>query len=131
MNDEFYIGYNSAAPSGLGRFTRRIVIGVACLGVAVCGTLLLLQSRYPAKTFDYGVVKPWTGVIAEVPYPTLVANDGASYLLVAPGKHGFRSDGLAGQAVRLEGTRIQYGPNRMLEVMSRPEPIGRTVNVSS
>jgi hypothetical protein len=131
VNDEFYIGYNPAAPAGLRRFIRRVVIALACLAAAACGLILSFQSRYSARTFEFGIVKPWRGVIAAVPYPALVADNGSSYLLVAPGKHEFRSESLVGRAVQLNGTLIQFESNRMLEVASVPEPTAIAVNVSA
>ncbi|MDZ4800887.1 MAG: hypothetical protein SGI92_22235 [Bryobacteraceae bacterium] len=124
MNDEFYIGYADRAPAGLARFVRRVVIAVAGFTLAICVALLTWQSRFPQKLFEYGITKSWTGAIVAAPYPTLIGPDGANYLLVAPGKHGFEPGDLAGQSVRLEGTLIQFGPNRMLEVASPPQPLG-------
>src|SRR5262249_51752151 len=49
-------------------------------------------------------------------YPTLIGADGVSWLLVAPGKHGFTDGAPAGSMVRLRGERIYRGDNRMIEV---------------
>lgn len=121
MNDEFYIGYNSHAPTTLARFVRRVVVGIACVSVALCGVVIVSQSRNLSKTFEYGDVKPWTGTIVAAPYPALIATDGIPWLLVSPGKHGFDPSDSVGHSVRIMGTRIQYGSNRMLEVAAPPE----------
>ena len=72
MSDDFYVGYNPKAPSTLAGFIRRVVLGLGVATVGVCVLVLLYQSRSPAKVFEFGVVKPWTGVMTVSPYPALI-----------------------------------------------------------
>lgn len=117
--NEFYVGYVPHAPDGLARFVRRVVLTASFVTIATGAALLVGQMPQDAKTFEYGTVKQREGTIVATPYPALIpTGGGAPFLLVAPGKHGFRAGELLGQRVRLDGTLIQFGENRMLQVVS-------------
>jgi len=116
--NDFYIGYLPDSPESQGRFTRRIVIVLILLVLAVLSALIFGQERLPAANFEFGTIRHFEGTIKSSPYPTLVAPD-SRYLLVAPGKHG--ADELvrdfAGKNVSLGAKRISRDGRTMLEVM--------------
>lgn len=118
MNDEFYVGYAPKAPAWLARIVTRIA-AVFVLAALAIGTLLIFnQPPFAASKFEYGEYREYSGTIEEWPYPILLAND-SSYLLVAPGKHGLSDivKGLQGKNVRVKGSLIERGSDRMLEVL--------------
>jgi hypothetical protein len=129
MNDDFYVGYLPKAPAGLGKKIRRLAIGLV-LAACVAGAVLILdQPPYAASRFEYGNFREYAGVIDEWPYPILQTGE-ASFLLVAPGKHGLANavKGLQGKSVRLQGALIERAEDRMLEV--RPESLRETAPVA-
>jgi len=117
MNNDFYVGHLSKAPSSLAKWLKRIVSAVMLSGLAVGVLLIFDQSPFAASKFEYGVYREYSGIIENWPYPTLRTADTA-YLLVAPGKHGFSEAGkLQGRGVHLQGALIERGPDHMLEVL--------------
>jgi hypothetical protein len=122
-DEEFFIGYAPPMPPRLGRFVRRLVIGIGCLVVIMAATLASGHLRLEGGTFEFGHPKSFSGTIIERPYPLLrldsVDSDVEPWpLLVAPGKHGADAlvSGLAGRHLTLTGTRIQRGAHTMIEV---------------
>jgi hypothetical protein len=115
---DFFVGY-LPAPPGLQRFLRRTVASLFAAAAGIGGALLLGQQPFPSAVFEYGVVRPFEGTIAADPYPRLIAQDGRSFLLVSPGKHG--AEELArefeGAAVRFNAQRIYREETTMLEVL--------------
>jgi len=87
-------------------------------GLAVGALLIFDQPPFAASKFEYGEYREYSGVIEEWPYPILLTSD-SSFLLVAPGKHGLSAvvKGLQGMSIRLKGSLIERGPDRMLEVL--------------
>jgi hypothetical protein len=118
MNDEFYVGYLPKAPRALGRRIALITAGLMATGLAVALALIRDQPAFADSRFEFGVYRDYSGVIEEWPYPILRSGD-SSFLLVAPGKHGFSeaAKGWQGKSVRLTGSLIERGPDRMLEVV--------------
>jgi hypothetical protein len=118
MNDEFYVGYLAKAPAGLGKVMAWISAGILLAGCVVGAVLILDQPPFAAGRFEYGEYREYTGSIEEWPYPILVTSD-ASFVLVAPGKHGLteRFKGLQGGSVQLKGSLIERGGDKMLEVL--------------
>jgi hypothetical protein len=112
---EFYVGY-LPMPAKLKAAIRRIVIAIGILVAGVAIALVFEQSPFAASVFEYGQDRDFEGVLSPQPYPTLIGADGASWLLVAPGKHGFKNDLPAGSIVRLRGERIYRGDDRIIEV---------------
>jgi hypothetical protein len=122
MSDDFYIGYVPKAPPSLGRRMSRIAAGIGAVALIAGGVLILGQPPFAASRFEYGVTRDYAGVIEEWPYPMLVTGN-ASFLLIAPGKHGLSREvrGLEHTSVRLRGSLIEHPPDRMIEVV--PESI--------
>jgi hypothetical protein len=127
LNDEFYIGYLPKAPSGTAGFVRRVIVGLAILGVIMAVALVFSQMPFAKSYFEYGNLRDFEGTIQREPYPSLLvarpgqakAGESASeYLLVAPGKHGAGEllAGLAGKSVKLRGQLIYRDGETMVEV---------------
>ncbi len=114
---EFYIGYLPRAPRNIGRFVVRIVAALCAFGAAAAILLVLSQSPFAASTFEYQQYREYTGTIEAWPYPILLSK-GHSFLLVAPGKHGFTGNSTN---VRLKGALIHREGVEMLEVL--PESV--------
>src|SRR5215471_12478029 len=115
MNDEFYIGYLPKAPALLSKWLKRAVAALFVLGTASGLWLTIGQPSFADSKFEYGVSREYSGALEEWPYPMLRTSDG-SFLLVATGKHGLSAAAFTGKSVRLKGTLIQRGADRMLEV---------------
>lgn len=117
MNGDFYIGYVPKAPASITRWITSIAI-VIVLGAMAIGALLILnQPPFAKSTFEYGIYREYSGVIEAWPYPMLRTAD-TTFLLVAPGKHGFSEvSRLQGRGVRLQAALIARGQDRMLEVL--------------
>src|SRR5437773_10953915 len=131
--EESCIGYAPPMPPRLGRFVRRVVIGIGCFVVIVAVTLASGHLRLEGGTYEFGHPKSFSGTIVQRPYPALRLDGVDSIvepwpLLVAPGKHGADAlvRGLEGRHLSLTGTRIQRGAHTMIEV----EPASLPSNVS-
>jgi hypothetical protein len=117
MNSDFYVGYLPKTPAALAKWLTRTASAIFLGGLAVGVLLIFDQPPFAASKFEYGVYREYSGVIEEWPYPMLRTAD-TTYLLVAPGKHGFTEAGkLQGHSVHLQAALIERGPDRMLEVM--------------
>jgi len=125
MNDDFYVGYLPKAPAGLGKMVALIATGILLAGLIASGLLIFGQPPFAASKFEYGEYRDYSGVIEEWPYPILVT-DSASFLLVAPGKHGLSDavKGLQGKHVQLKGSLIERTPDRMIEVVPASIAVG-------
>ena len=125
MNQDFYIGYSPKAPVLLGRWVARLVTVLLLAGLAAGALLTLRQAPFANSKFEFGDFREYSGVIEEWPYPIL-RTAGSTFLLVAPGKHGVAGavKGLQGKSVRLKGSLIERGRDRMLEVL--PESLRET-----
>ena len=124
MNDEFYIGWQSNAPPGIGSQVRRAIVFLLALAVVLGALVAVAQRTIGLSVFEWGRVKSFTGILKSEPYPHLLvqrpgASNGngaySSYYLVKPFKFGF-DDGTAkrldGQSVSLKGTLIYRGNHR-------------------
>jgi hypothetical protein len=118
MNEDFYVGYSPKAPVDLGRTVARIAAGIVLAGCIAGAFIIFGQSPFAASNFEFGVYNDYVGIVEEWPYPILVT-DKASFLLVAPGKHGLTDavTGLQEKRVRLKGALIERGLDRMIEVV--------------
>ncbi len=116
MSEEFYVGYLAKAPDSLAKWIKRAVAALLA-GVLTAGVVLIFdQPPFATSRFEYGAFREFQGVIAEWPYPTLQTAT-RSFLLVAPGKHGFsEAAAFDGKAVRLQGSLIGRAGDQMLEI---------------
>jgi hypothetical protein len=117
-HSEFYIGYEPPMPPRLARFVRRVVLTIVSCAVVWGFVLVDGHSRLEGGNFAFGQVESFAGRLAQRPFPALIAADGTTRLLVAPGKHG--ADGLVlgsdGMDAKLSGRSIQRGHRIMIEV---------------
>jgi len=97
---------------------KRIVVFLLLTSATIAGILALAQNPFTHSTFEYGKFQPYAGTLEEWPVPVLSAKD-ANYLLVGAGKHGVAEAvrGLDHQLVTLNGSLIQRGSMRMLELL--------------
>jgi hypothetical protein len=116
-DDDFYIGYETPIPVR----SRSLVVGAVFMcvatAVAVAGVLVATQRPFAAASFAFGHPSEWTGTVRMDPYPTLETETGR-ILIAGPGKRG--ADGsvheFRGRHVRLEGSLIERGSHRMVEI---------------
>jgi hypothetical protein len=75
------------------------------------------QGPFTASRFEYGVYRDYEGELVEWPYPALITVE-QHFLLVGQGKFGVADlvRGRDGSLVRLRGSLISRGPDRMLEI---------------
>ncbi len=127
-HDDFYVGYVDETPPGVGRFARRLAVGLVVLAAATGLGLALLLERFDEGVFEYGTVRDYTGELLVDPHPRLITADGPAegYLLVAVGKHGLDVGEAPGRPrpnassreIELTGTLIRNPEAAMLEVHS-------------
>ena len=129
MNDEFYIGWEAKASPGIGKTVRKTVLSLLLLTLIVAMALAYSQHTIGVSVFEWGTVKPFSGVLKLKPYPhLLVPRPGATdsqisfstYGLVAPFKFGLDREKLAaldGKTISLQGTLIYRGNQTMVEAL--------------
>ena len=115
MTEDFYVGYSPKAPARLARRVAWTAAGIVFAGLAAGAVLLLNQPSFADSKFEFGVVREYTGTIEEWPV-AMLRTSARNFLLVAPGKHGLAVAGYQGKSVRLSGSLIERGADRMLEV---------------
>lgn len=129
MNEDFYIGWEDKSAPRVRRFLRTQVVILMTGVLAFALVLAARQHTIGAGVFEWGTVKPFTGILQLKPYPhLLVSRPGAtgtqgnfsSYYLVAPFKFGLdrkRFSALEGKVVLLKGTLIYRGNQTMVEAL--------------
>jgi hypothetical protein len=129
-SEEFYIGWQSRAPVGIGSHIRKTVTGLSLAVLVVAFLLPLGQRTIGLAVFEWGTVKDFSGTLQSRPYPHLLVQrpgKGAgwsAYYLVAPFKFGLQDgmiQALEGKQVTLKGTLIYRANQTMIEV--QPESI--------
>ncbi len=128
MSDEFYIGWEARAASGIGKTVRKTVIALLLMALLAPVVLAVSQRMIGESVFEWGTVKQFSGVFQARPYPCLLVprpHSGtgqlafSSYYLVKPLKHGIDPETAArleGKSVTLKGTLIYRGNQTMIEV---------------
>jgi hypothetical protein len=119
--EEFYVGYLTHLPQGIGKLMRTVVI--ALFGIILLVVLMIVfgLQKLPLSSFEFGQEREFTGVIKALPSPTLLVREGNSltqFLLVAAGKHGADVNEFDGKKVKLTGTRIFRDGITMLEIVN-------------
>ena len=121
MIDDFYIGYDSTMAPGLARRIRAAAGVLLALAVLLPLVLIAALGRFSNGVFEYGRTRTVVGQLVEFPYPAIeVAGPApASYWLVGPGKHGAAAlvRGLDGRTVRVRGSLIERGGEKMLQLV--------------
>lgn len=123
--EEFYVGYQPQAPTGLGRFLKWLTAGLWLTGMTVAAVVVLGQQPFAAAVFEFGTVRAFEGTLVTAPVPMLVverpgasAATSSAYALVNPGKVGVTGvDHLNGQRVRVDGTLIYRDDQTMIEIV--------------
>ena len=129
MNDDFYIGWEAKATSGIGKFARRVVglLLIGAIGFALA--FAVAQHSIGGSVFEWGTVKQFSGILKLQPYPHLLVpragtqlaqHTFSTYYLVAPFKHGLDREqysALDGKTVSLQGTLIYRGNQSMVEAL--------------
>jgi len=134
--DEFYIGWQTKAPPGIGAHVRKTVVSLLFVAVAAAIVLALAQRTIGVAVFEWGTLKTFNGTLRIEPYPhLLVQRPGQSggqsaYYLVAPFKFGLKPDAIAaldGRPVTLTGTLIYRGNKTMIEArLESIKPVATT-----
>src|SRR3989454_11073858 len=140
QSDEFYIGWEAKAASGIGKTVRKIVVALLLLALLAPVMLAVSQRMIGASVFEWGTHKTFSGILQTTPYPHLLVPrpgnaDGlprfSTYYLVAPWKFGLNPQAIAmfaGKSVTLKGTLIYRGNQTMIE--TKPEWIQANANAS-
>ncbi|MDX2154195.1 MAG: hypothetical protein SFV54_25870 [Bryobacteraceae bacterium] len=99
---------------------KSVVIALLAGSAALAALLAIAQSPFAPSRFEFGLFREYEGDLFEWPHPLLIGDDGRRYLLVVAGKHGAaeRVRGFDGKRVRLRGSLIERGSDRMLEIDS-------------
>jgi len=129
QSDEFYIGWEAKAASGIGKTVRKIVAALFLLALFAPVVLAVSQRMIGASVFEWGTHKTFSGILQTTPYPhLLVPRPGnangltrfSTYYLVGPWKFGLNPQAIAmfaGKSVTLKGTLIYRGNQTMIEVL--------------
>ena len=122
-HDPFYIGWEESSAPVLGKRLRALA-AIVLAGALLTGLIFAaVQSHIEPSTFEWGVVRSFSGQLLLEPIPRVVifeSNNPVAYYLVAPFKHGIEKDELAGMhgmQIELKGTLIQRGDAHMIEVI--------------
>lgn len=122
MNNEFYIGYADQMPVETARVVRRGVMGAIVMSLLVFGLIAATHTPAESGTYEFGIEKPFEGLLMESPLPLLQVGDSpgsiTNYILVGSGKFGLPSyaRGHNGQRVRFVGSLIYKGTALMVEL---------------
>ena len=131
MNEEFYIGWQAAAPAGIARTIRKAVL-ILALAVAVIPVLLVsFEKPFSTGVFEFGKYTELEGVLSLRPAPFLQIGPGKQVLLLGPGKTGADSvlSGLGrkfgttpdGKRVKLGGYLIYHDGKTAMELENDPD----------
>ena len=147
--DDFYIGYQAKAPTGIAGLMRKAVAGLLASGVLIAVLLVISQHPFYPVVFEFLQYRTFEGTLSEQPYPTLrverpgtvdTPSSHSRYYLVNEGKFGAQETvaGLDNQHVRLQGALIYRDDQTMVEVLPgtveptagpipTPNPAGRSL----
>ncbi|MBL7744664.1 MAG: hypothetical protein JNN00_14430 [Chitinophagaceae bacterium] len=72
-NKEFYIGWMPAAPGGLAKHIRKVVVILIMLVITAGIILALQQKKFSTATFEFGQLTEITGIYQQFPVPSIKA----------------------------------------------------------
>ena len=128
-DDEFFIGYAPATPSGVRRAVRRAVVMAITVAALVAALTAAFQNPFASSVFEYGEEREFIGWLRESPAPILIVPAPActefcattsSWLLTHYGTKFGAADlvrGLDGHQVRLRGVLVYRGDQTLLDVV--------------
>jgi hypothetical protein len=119
QNDEFYIGYEGAMPSGMAAAVRTAVVLAAAAAVLMAIVFTVSQRPLAASRFEFGRARSVEGYLRRLPSPALLVREGGGwrrFWLVSTGKFGVVTGRQKDGWVRLTGTLIEREHWSMLEV---------------
>ncbi len=124
--DDFYVGY-LPVPAGLARFVRAVALALLVGAPAIAALVAWRQQSFDSGVFEFGVVRPFEGVLYERPLPHLRlggAKGWSSLLLAGAGKFGPPPEihGHHGERMVAEGSLVYRRGLTMLE-LNRPESL--------
>ncbi len=96
---------------------KKLVVGLITGGAILGAVIEHGQKVFPEALFEFGVFRPYTGVVYDWPAPMLISGD-KPYLLVGAGKHGVQSllKSASGRPASLSGSLIRRDGVQMLEL---------------
>lgn len=126
--DEFFIGYQPQAPSGIAARSRSFVLLALLVALGASAAALFGFKTLPKATFEFGNLRRFEGTLQLSPYPALHVSrpgvkqgvpESSRYHLVGPFKFGANSmvAEYDGQRVSLEGTLVHRDGQSMIEVL--------------
>lgn len=127
--DSFFIGWQEKAPIDYSNATKKFVLTIAIITIAVAGILVLGQKGFVNSVFELGQLTTVEGTLVVEPAPMIqIMEDGRkkSILLVGFGKMGpemtiekiKESTGtpIVGESIKLEGTLIYHEGKTVMEL---------------
>ena len=133
QKDEFYIGWQPAAPVFTTTFIRRCLVLVAVSVVCLALILVIGQSKFSTAIFEYGKTKSLSGIYSSSPVPHLLLKNESEFIMVPLVGYGkFGAEGTMHQLARemnasfekkwleLRGTLL-YGDGKLLMQVDQSE----------
>lgn len=125
--EPFFVGYLPKMPAAHAAAARVFAIVVGVVALVALVVIAAAQNRVDEGTYEFGVLKPFAGVIYTEPVPMLRVVDDktaavTNYLLVGATKVGIPDEVRApsGKKVSFTGSLVQRGSQVMVE-MNSPE----------
>src|SRR5258705_13803201 len=96
-NNEFYIGWMPNAPGKFARHSKKVILFLFLLAIAIGGMLALSQKKFDTGNFEFGTLTEVKGIYSNAPVPNLKIVNGkdiwgnysyATAILVGYGKSG-------------------------------------------
>lgn len=122
-DDGFFVGYLPKMPAAYAAVSRRFVVVAGLAALAALGLAAVSQNRIDKGTYEFGVLRPFEGLLYNEPIPMLRTMDPktgtvTNYVLVGATKAGVPGDVSAhsGKKVKFEGSLIQRGAQVMIEL---------------
>lgn len=139
-NNEFYIGWMSAAPKGYAKQVTIAIVAVAVLVIAFASLLSLQQKKFSNAVFEYGQLTEITGIYQQFPVPSIKVytqqNNSHEFItipLVGYGKHGAegiihsleeeRGLSFNQKQIKLKGTLIYHDGKSLLQIDEHDKPL--------
>src|SRR5215831_15212782 len=147
--NDFYIGWMPKAPGSFRAFTRKYLVILLSIIVALAALIALSQKKFDTGNFEFGKLTEVKGIYFKSPVPNLKVIDGKdiwgneNYItvpLIGYGKHG--ADGImdelqkeqntsfAGKEIVLKGTLLYNDGKLLMQVDGNDKPFVKISNNS-